>query len=367
MTSCRAVRAFVLFVMLGAALAPDIVNAVPPGARLLDRFELPGESPFYVGDLCWEGPAHLLLADARGVERLDLRSGNRSVVVPAAPLPDGAYQPFGVDCRDGMVLVFSLSQQYLAAWELPAAKLSFALRKPPGFMIKDIALWGSGRMALLGYPRDKSGRMADPDGVAVWAGPLTPTWKDLWPVHALRGGPAAAAAFEFSLWPLGGHLAVEADGTLDVVSPVEPGIYRYDRQGRLRGVLGADLDRLVGRDLRRAFEAFGDDSRARYREFVNRQPWIDALVATADGPALVVRRVAGDTVRWEVWWPGKRGVSRRVSLPLSARDLTAQLHCSARGETLACCGRCSTEAGGSDVLQVVVVSLPATGREGGRR
>jgi hypothetical protein len=177
--------------------------------------------------------------------------------------------------------------------------------------------------------------MQNPAWGAVWVGPLKATWDELWPLHTLRGAEDSAQRFRYCLWPLGGALAVEPDGGIDVIVTCEPGVYRYGPDGRLREVLGAQLADLVGWGLKEAWISYPDDSTARYREIINRQPWVDDLVATPDGPAIVVRLHREGVTRWELWYPRSEGRCTRVELPFQVADPQVFLRAEARGARLA--------------------------------
>lgn len=329
----------------------------PARAYLETVIDLPSDSDFYSTDLDWAGADSLVLATSRGLEILDLESTKLSTLVPAVSLPEGVRNPNGVACDGENVLTFSLPNQSLSAWRLKDGKRLLALRKPPGFMIMDVALWGD-QMALLGFPRDASGRMDNPSGVAVWAGPLAPDWQKLWPLHMLKGGDLVQRHFEMALWPLCGALARTPGGLLCAVTPVESGVSCYGPDGRLQGVVGLELDELVGQDLDRAFSSLGGNAPERYRQVVNRQLWIDGLVVTPEGLAVVVRRAESGVVRWELWFPGPRHLLRRVLLPLEVDNPMAHLHGEARGRRLAAVVKMTTPSSPSLQWRVVIFRLP---------
>jgi len=340
---------------------PAVCGETGP-VRLENRLVISESPPWYLADLAWGPAGDLLLATHKGIEGMDPSSGARHVLIAAGPLSHGgARSPFGVATRGNRVLAFSLAEHWVGCWNLDDRKTIFAFRNLPDFMIKDVALWGANRWAVLGFPRDGSGRMADSDGVAVWAGPLEPGWDLLWPVHLLAGGARVRTRFEMALWPLGGFLAVEDDGTLDIVSPVEVGIHRYAADGRPKGILGGDLQQLVPHGIERAFSEFGSDPIERHRQVVNRQLWIDGLLATVDGPAVIVRMPGNDRIRWEIWWPGPSGVRYRRTVPfeVSTRsNPTAHLRCDLEGERIACAVRVRDRKG-PPRWNVLVMTLPS--------
>ncbi len=350
-------------VVAALAMAAAAVAAAGGGAAQITIIPLPVEPGFYVADLDWAGPDRLVLATSRGLEFLDLNDGRLESFVGAEPLPRGIRDPHGVACDGRRVLAYSLRHHALAAWDLGTGERIFALRKPPGHMIADVALFAGG-IAILGYPRGPDGRMDNPAGVAVWAGPLSADMSRLWPLHMLRDGAAAARRFEWALWPLGGALAVMGDGSLCVASTAEAGVFCYGTGGRLRRELGRGLHRLVGRGLERAFGELAGDPVARYVQIVNRQPWVDGLVAGADGPSLVVRLVEDGVVHWELWTPGPGETTRRLRLPLEVRSPTAKLRGEAREGRFAGVFSRKDGPGGTNRWFVAVFDLSTLGGDG---
>ncbi len=324
-------------IALVLALAAVAAAASPERPATLEAVlehdhRLPIRPPDYAGDVAWLDGGHVAVATGMGVRRCEVSSGKVETLVPGRPLPEGVLDPSSLAAGGDAMLTFSLARLALSAWRADGSRV-FAYRKPPGFQIWDIAVW-RGRMAILGYPRDASGRMANPAGAAVWVGPLEPGWKKLWPLHPLHS-EAALQRFPFATWPLSGALAVEPDGTLDVITAVEPGVYRYGPDGRLRDVLGRGLDELVGRRLRDVAVTYARDPERRYREIVNRQPWVNDLVATPDGPAIVVRRFADGVQRWELWYPDPKGVRAVVRLPYEIRKTVGWMRAEMHGDRLA--------------------------------
>lgn len=324
--------------------------------RLERAIDLPAEPGFWATDLDWAGDDRLVLATSRGLETLDLSTSRLRPLVAAAPLPEGVLDPHGVASDGEHAVVYSLRYMSLSAWDLVTGARVFAFREPPGFMIADVAAFAGG-VALLGFPRGAGGRMANPALGAVWAGPLAPGWSGFWPLHVLRGGERSARRFESALWPLGGALARMPDGSLCVATAAEPGVFCYGVDGRLRGEWGKDLVELVGHGLERAFGEFAGSPRDRYARVVNRQPWIDGLIAVEGGPALVVRRADGETVRWDLRIPSADGPGRVVPLPLAVAYPMAHLRGEARGRRFAAVVRTSPRRE-TPRWRVVVFRLP---------
>jgi hypothetical protein len=81
---------------------------------------------------------------------------------------------------------------------------------------------------------------------------------------------------------------------------------------------------------------YSADVAGRYREIVNRQPFGEDLIATPDGPAIVVRLAHDDRIEWELWYPNAERLERRVKLGISRRGPYGHISCDARGRDLAC-------------------------------
>jgi hypothetical protein len=201
-------------------------------------------------------------------------------------------------------------------------------------MVIDVALSGS-KLYLLGWPVDTHG-VSNPDGIAVWRGGLSPLFEKFQPVHRIQSGPEGVSIFNDSLPVYGGAVAIEPDGTLDVVTAAEAGVFQYSPDGTLRRRLGSRLGELVVHRMHDINFTYASDPIARYREVVNRQPMVDDLVVTADGPAIVVRTSRNDSIEWELWYPNAERVDRRLKLGISRRGPFGHLACDARDRDLVC-------------------------------
>jgi hypothetical protein len=286
-----------------------------------------------VSSVAWLDSTHVVVAGPSGVRKLSLVDKTSTEVISTKPVPHGLPDPLAVT-SDGKSVVASngFTRSHFAA-SVETKRRLFG-RSSPLFLAIDVAVSGE-NLYLLGWPADVNG-VNNGAGVAVWKGGLNSHFETFQPLHRIQSGPRAVAIFNDSLPVYGGALAVESDGTLDVMTAAEPGIFQYTPDGVLRHRLGARLGELVMRRMHDINFTFGDDPVGRYRNVVNRQPVIDDLVATADGPAIVVRTVKDDVVQWELWYPNDDRIDRRVKLNISRRGPFGHLSCDARSRDLVC-------------------------------
>jgi hypothetical protein len=129
------------------------------------------------------------------------------------------------------------------------------------------------------------------------------------------------------------------DGSIAIVTSAEPGVFRYDRNGKLAEVLGSSIDSLIV-DSKRMALTFAKDLKGRYKDDLNLQPAIDDLVATPGGLAILVRvasnPASNDEIGWELWTVGAGGVTRRQPLAKKRNGPFGHMKCEARGTRMAC-------------------------------
>lgn len=283
--------------------------------------------------IAWLDDAHVVTAGGAGVRLLSLRDGAWSDLISTRPIPAGLPDPLSV-ATDGRSIVagngFTRAEYGVRA---DNKKRLFA-RSGPAFTVIDVAVSGN-NLYVLGWPSDAGGAN-NADGVAVWRGGLSPLFEQFQPLHRIQSGAQSVGIFNESLPIYGGALAVESDGALDVITASESGVFQYGADGALRRRLGSGLGELVIHRMHDINVTYSVDPLARYREVVNRQPTVDDLVVTPDGPAIVVRIAGGDSIGWELWYPNANRVERRVKLGISRRGPFGHLSCDARGRDLAC-------------------------------
>ena len=136
-----------------------------------------------------------------------------------------------------------------------------------------------------------------------------------------------------------GAIALADDGSLSVITAVEPGVFRYGPDGKLIETLGRSFDELVLPMTSELRTRFAGDVDGRYHLLLNKQPILEDLVLTPRGPAIVVRIAEKGRTRWELWWP--RADGRTVPptrLGIDRIGPFGHVHCDARGTALACVG-----------------------------
>jgi hypothetical protein len=314
---CTAVVVAVAQVSFAAVLQPTSV-------RKLDTA---------VAAVAWLNDQTLLLADSRGISTFRPATGESTNVIPASPVPDGLPDPLSVS-TDGVSVVANNGFARTAYACRVADKKRIFARSSPRFVVIDIAVWRD-RLYVLGWPADMRGAV-NPDGVAVWTGPVTGRFDQLLPLHRIQSGPESVSIFNDSIATYGGALTVERDGTVDVVTAAEPGVFQYSTSGRVLRTLGTGMSELVQHRMHDINFTYGSNALARYQRVINAHPTIDGLIATDDGPALVVRVPRGDTIGWELWYPDATRTRARVTLGVTRKGPFGHLSCDARGRELAC-------------------------------
>jgi hypothetical protein len=283
--------------------------------------------------VAWVDADRVAVAGPDGVRLFAPATKKWTDLIPPLPVPEGLPDPLSVS-SDGKSLIASnsfLRAQY--ALRLSDRKRLLA-RSSSTFMVLDAAIAGD-RLFVLGWPTGPRGA-ANPDGIAVWSGDVSPYFQKLLPFHRIQGGPKSVDFFNDSIAPIGGSISVERDGTVDVVTAAEPGIYQYDATGRLLRVVGSGLDELVQPQMHDINFTYSSDELARYRKVINARPSIEDLVATADGPAIVVRIAREGNIEWELWYPSASRTRARLKLGVSRKGPFGHMSCDARSRELVC-------------------------------
>ena len=99
--------------------------------------------------------------------------------------------------------------------------------------------------------------------------------------------------------PFGGRIVIEPDGTIDIITFSQPGVFRYGGDGKLKEVLGKSIDELVLESMKEA-GVLGTEALWRRRFAVAGRPW----------PSTIAAPGAGERVRDNR--PGDRRVRRSV-------------------------------------------------------
>ena len=310
---------------IGVPLRAECVAGIPPQIAR----ELP--SPQFSGtqSVAWLDSRQVLIGTGeRGVLSYDIARGAASPLVPGSALPHGIPGVEKVD-TDGTTVVAFNSDRSDIAFDVKQRKIVHARRKIT-MRILDIAVHG-GRVAVLGFSPNASTK-----GKAVlWLGEIGAPWEETTLLHA--SSKTDEDYFLYAFAPHGGAVRFLDPETIAFITPAEPGVFRRRVDGRQLPRLGAGMNELVMRNLPDMMKLYNEDVEKRYAKVVNRQPSIDDLVVTSDGPAVVVRRWSAGKVWWELWYPNERNVARRVRLGIQdTRVAGGHLRCDASGRMLAC-------------------------------
>ena len=288
----------------------------------------------YLHDVSWSGADALLIATDLGVYRVNASGGTPKQVINNVPLPDGLPDPTALASDGQSVSAISWNSNGGFALRLGDRK---RLEAQSSFRLipMDVAVLGS-RACVVGFAPTPSSDVSK--DAAVWCGSPSDSWRELKPLHYIRDGHAKEL-FQNAPGSFGGRIAIEADGTVDVITSAQPGVFRYASNGTFKEVLGKSIDDLVLESMAEIRGRFANDLENRYRLLLNVQPVIDDLVVTPTGPAIVVRIAAGDKIHWELWYPQRSGgVGDRLRLGIERIGPYGHLRCDARGADLACAG-----------------------------
>lgn len=282
-------------------------------------------------DVTWLGDNDLLVALAiGGVAQVSLDPARVKLWLPQGDLPDGVPSAELIASDGDLVVVMGGGQR------------NYVFRKRDGRPID----------GFLGGPLNPRG-LAVSRNTAFYMGWITKNGTDedqqrgvLWrqapggklserPIHRIVSGDDALARWRLTMHPYGGSMVALADGSIGVIDSAEPGIYRYDAQGKLVEVLASGLDSLVV-DSPRLVKSYARDIVGRYDDVLDRQPSIEDLVVTPSGLAILVRVADEGRVGWQLWHPGKSDVQRIRPLEPKVNGPIAHMKCESRGNRLAC-------------------------------
>jgi hypothetical protein len=244
---------------------------------------------------------------------------------PPKQLIPGASAPGGFRYSDKV----AFSSRYVAAGDwlqsVTWRPLDSAVRKEEAFDCLHNLDVGGSRFAVVGVRRDTQGKFS-PDGVIAWIGSLDKDLTDLKPLLYDAGGPGApnlGACCAFSL----GATRFLADGSLVVVPGVQPGIYRFDTQGKLLQTvdtvaLGINTD-CAGIGKERMAPMARDPSLR--MAWINDRRTVDEVLPLPAGPGLLIRSVQQGQVRWTLKVLHSDGSVEVYDVPVQAPNLFAHL------------------------------------------
>jgi len=311
------------------------VAAAQPPLRPISSHRLPKILGDEVRDVAWLDEGSLLLASNRGVFRYVLKTGAVKEVLAGVPVPEGLSEPMAI-ATDGETLeAVSPYSSGTFALRLKDHKRLLA-QQSHKVIASDVAVRGA-RVCFLGFAGASFGDVTST--TAVFCGGFGDSWAELKPLHTIHAGPAAATIYRASVPPYAGSIVIEPDGVIDVITSAESGVYRYSPAGSVIGVLGSRLNELVLDNAEDIIKQYAVDVDKRYRALLNMRATTDGLVATPDGPAIVVRLAAHDVIHWELWYPEVAGgATRRFGLGIERQGPFGHLRCNTRGDRMACVG-----------------------------
>jgi hypothetical protein len=277
-----------------AAPSTSAAKPAPQALRILSDKVLGEASLKFAMDVRWASDHSVVLAlNKNGVVEYDLTGKSApKEMIAGKGVPGGYWQSQQV----------GLSPQYLVAgswlFTMTWRTLASAVRQEEAFDgIHDLDVHQN-RVAVVGARRNAQGDYA-PDGAIAWIGSLDKNLSDLKPlIFDARGvgAPNMGACASFFL----GAVRFLTDGSLVVVPGVQPGIARFDPQGKLvktldTVALGIDTDcSSIGKDMA---AKMGHDVPRRLA-WINQRRIVDDVLPLPAGPGLLIRSVQQGEVRW---------------------------------------------------------------------
>lgn len=326
--------------LLAAGCASPATSVAPAaaapaaGVRVLREIALPLPNP---EDVRWLDPGALAVLDgAGGLFRLDAAAEDPrpeplafAAARASTGMPMARLGISGTHVAVGQVTFLARWQERSPGAQAHAISVEY---------LADLDLRGD-RLLMIGVRRSPEGELSS-DAAIAWRADLG-SGAELEPVQRSAAGPGATTMQDCALVDLS-HVRLLPGGGFVVVPGADPGVYLYDDQGRL--IRAWDSSRL-GLDtgcppLREQASSLSGDPAARVRFLASRRV-VDEVVALADGPALLVRSVAGDDVTWELhdgrWalgFPVAWDDDRDEPIPLALGD-TGSLLVTTEGEAAA--------------------------------
>jgi hypothetical protein len=312
-------------VLAVAVLAVGATHAAAATCERLDPLvlkHLTGRDYSRTRDIAWVDDGRVAIATSSGLRLLTIRDASSRL------LPANIREVLRV-ASDGRTIVASNAEFADVAVDVVSGK-TIHERQKFGMRVNDVAVRGT-TLAVLGFPV----RVDGVDFGNLWKGAVGAPWESF---ELLRPTPNSHLDYVKSTFPLyAGAVAIASDGGVWSITPGEPGVVRYDANGRSLRSLGSRLTELVVPNLKDVMTKYAMDPLARYTEVLNRQPIVDDLILLPEGPAIVVRRFNQGTVSWELWFAGPEATRRRVRLAIDQKQIAGgHLRCDARGMMIAC-------------------------------
>ncbi|MFL6201871.1 MAG: hypothetical protein ACJ76J_22080 [Thermoanaerobaculia bacterium] len=337
----------------GAALllATGLAFAAPDsGTRILSDRPLP-KALGIISDLRWASADSLFLAAGKsGALRLRFEPewGEREILVPSGKSLWAAAR-IGASSR---YLAVGAPAHTVAWRKLPAGELQAV----PLYTVVDLDVFED-RLVVLGARKEERGRFA-PDGAIAWIGSLDKNLADLKPVLFSVAGPGArpmdaCGAFET------GAVRFLGDGSFLVVPGVEPGIFLYDRTGKLlrsweARAVGLDAECGLSDEQMMLLSASLEPRSA----WINQRRVLDDIIALPQGAGLLIRQVANGKTNWQVKILRRDGQIASHVLPFTGPSPHWHLRADVQGKRIAYLLKEYAASSPPSPSRLVVTTLP---------
>lgn len=278
-------------------------------------------------DVRWASPSDVYLAAGReGIVRVRLDgSPARGKTVTAA---EGVRSPIAGMVGAGNAHVLYGSQLGEVGW-VPLTGAGKAGDK--GLLtVVDLDAWND-TAVILGADSGPVQGLAR-DGAIAWVGSFSKNLTDLRPIMKGRSKPGGKDMARCGILETG-RARFMRDGSVVIAPGVEPGLFRYDRDGKLLQTWDSEPLGIID-DCWIAEK----DLLLLARDFAARIDWyasrviVDDILPLADGPALVLRRVERGVTKWDLVTLPYRGKSQRIPLPLTLPNPRGHLRGDVRGD-----------------------------------
>lgn len=281
-------------------------------------------------DVRWASDSDVYLAAGReGVVRVRLdASPARGKTVSAT---DGVRPPVAGMVGAGNAHVLYASQMGAIGW-VPLAGAGQKAGDKGLLTVVDLDAWND-TAVLLGADSGPVQGLAR-DGAIAWIGSLSKDLTDLRPIMKGRSKPGGKDMARCGILETGSARFMR-DGSVVIAPGVEPGVFRYGRDGKLLQTWDSEPLGIVD-DCWIAEK----DLLLLARDFAARIDWyasrviVDDILPLADGAALVLRRVERGVTKWDLVTLPYRGRSQRIPLPLTLPNPRGHLRGDVRGDDL---------------------------------
>jgi len=301
-----------------AALSLKVLSEAPLTGELADAL-----------DVRFADADTVILAVAKqGVFRRNLQTGRSEQILGSAS-PHG----FFFSSRLGYSSSFLVPGSSFAAlaWRrnMPGSSLSPQF---PFDMILDLDVYGD-TLAVLGARRSEDGRWA-PEGGIAWVGSLEKVLKDLRPIHYSETGGGARALNRCHFFNTGA-IRFLRDGSILVVPGVEPGLYLYDRAGKLlKAWASAPLAYSDRCELEEEQSLAMGVAPTALWQYLNSRTMLDEVIPLRDAIGVFTRRYSQGKMHFTLSVVRDGRVQQRIALPFTGGERSF-VRADVRGKQLA--------------------------------